>query len=247
MQTIHFRKIHNKANPVYYQFIDNKSRYTVVFLHGLFSSSSIFRHFLKFIRLNVVLVELRGIVYSKCEKPYIDNYVEDLRLILREENVSKGVILVGYSLGCSIANAFADKYSRMVDKAILLAPINRELKKIGKRNLIRSLFTAFGKNFFRKWKEYVRNESGRPLRCIFGLFNFRLLKEVCRETVFTDKCKLIIINGGKAGLFFNKEDGRLKLPNIFYKEVKELDHYLFLTRNRIEIIQEYLMPHLQTA
>jgi len=247
MTKLPFKKILNKDNPVYYQFIDNNSEKTVVFLHGLFSSSSIFRHFLKFIKYNIILIELRGIVYSKCRKPYIDNYVEDIRLILEKENIRKNVILIGYSLGCSIANAFAEKYDEMVDKAILLAPINRKLKDIGRRNLIKSLIKAFGKNFFHKWREYIRREDGKPFYKIFGLFNFSLLKEVCVETVFTDKCKIIIINGGKAIEHFNNKDKRLKLPNITYEEISNLDHYLFLTRERIQIIQNYLIPHLENA
>ncbi len=242
-----FKQITNQDHPVYYRFIDNKSDKTVVFVHGLFSSSSIFRHFLKFIKMNIVLIELRGIVYSRCKKPYLDNYVEDIRLILKKEKISKGVILVGYSLGCSIANAFAKKYDAMVEKAILLAPINKTLKEIGKRNLIRNLMTSFGKNFFKKWKTYVRRENGWSFFKIFGLFNFSLLKETCQETVFTHKCKIIIINGGKATLFFDKSAKCLKLPNILYKEVKHLDHYLFLTKARIRIIQKHLLPHLLSA
>jgi pimeloyl-ACP methyl ester carboxylesterase len=241
------KQILNKNNPVYYQFIDNNSDKTVVFLHGLFSSSSIFRHFLKLIKFNVILVELRGIVYSKCRKPYLDNYVEDIKLILEKENIQKNVILVGYSLGCSIANAFAEKYGNMVEKAILLAPINRKLRDIGKRNLVRSLITTFGKNFFYKWREYIKFDNEKPFHKIFGLFNFSLLKEVCVETVFTDKCKIVIINGGKAVEFFNNKDSRLKLPNIVYREIQNLDHFLFLTSERIQILQNYLIPHLEAV
>ncbi len=241
------KKVNNKDHPVYYQFIDKKSDKTVVFLHGLFSSSAIFRHFLKFIKMNVVLVELRGVVYSKCKRPYLKNYVEDIKLILDKEKINKGVILIGYSLGCTIANAFAEKHCKLVEKAILLAPINRKLKDIGRRKIVKNIHSAFGKNFFRKWKEYIQRENGWSLWKIFGLFNFKLLKEVCEETVFTNKCKIVIINGGRAGLFFNNKDGQLRLPNIFYKEVKQLDHYLFLSKSRIRIIQKHLLPHLATA
>jgi len=247
MAKLPFKKILNKDNPVYYQFINNKSDKTVVFIHGLFSSSSIFRHFLKFIKYNIILVELRGIVYSKCRKPYLNNYVEDIKLILDKENIRKNVILIGYSLGCSIANAFVEKYDKMVEKAILLAPINRKLKDIGRRNLIRSLIKTFGINFFKKWHDIIRREDGKPFFKIFGLFNFRLLKEVCVETVFTDKCKMVIINGGSAVEFFNKKDIRLKLPNIIYEEIKNLDHYLFLTLERIQIIEKYLLMHLNQS
>ena len=245
MENKKLKQIYNKKEPVYYRFIDNKSDKTVVFLHGLFSSSSIFRHFLQFIKFNVILVELRGIVYSKCRKPYLDNYVEDVRLILEEEGIRKNVILVGYSLGCSIANAFAEKYDSIVKKAILLAPINRKLKDIGKKNIIKSLIATFGHNFFEKWHEYISREDGKPIYKILSLFNFRLLKEVCVETVFTGKCKIVIINGGKAVEFFNNKDHQLKLPNIIYKEIQSLDHYLFLTRKRIKTLQNHLLHHIE--
>lgn len=247
MTKIPFKKILNKNQPAYYRFINKKSDKTVVFVHGLFSSSSIFKHFLKVIRYNIILVELRGIVYSKCQGPYIENYAEDIRLILKQENINKGIILVGYSLGCSIANQFAEAHGDMVEKAILLAPINRKLKDIGKRNLVKNLIGAFGKNFFHKWKEYVKRENGNSILKIFGWFNIALLREVCQETVFTNKCKIIIINGGKAGLFFNSRDKRLLLPNIFYKEIKQLDHYLFLTQKRIALLKSHLIPHLSTS
>ena len=247
MSKLPLKKIVNKGNAVYYQFIDNKSDKTVIFVHGLFSSSAIFRHFLKYIKYNIILVELRGIVYSECEKPYLNNYVEDIKLILESENIKKELLFVGYSLGCSIVNAFVEKYDKMVEKAILLAPINRKLKDIGRRNLIRSLIGTFGVNFFKKWREYIKSEDGKPMLKIFGLFNFSLLKEVCVETVFTDKCKMVIINGGRAVEFFNSKDWRLKLPNIIYKEIEDLDHYLFLTRERVQILQKYLLPHLDKA
>jgi pimeloyl-ACP methyl ester carboxylesterase len=244
MSEFPFKKLYNKKNPVYYQFIDNKSKKTVVFIHGLFSSSSIFRHFLPFIKYNVILLELRGIVYSKCEKPYLKNYAEDIRLILENEKITKDVILVGYSLGCSIANEFAENYSEMVDKVIMLAPINRTFKEIGRLNFIKNLKNTFGKHFFKKWREYLRIEKNWPFYKLFSLFNFKLLKDVFQKFNFTHKSKIIILNGKGSFLYFNDKDPHLNQPNIHYKEIEDMDHFLFLTKKRVEEISKLLIAHL---
>ena len=241
-----FRQVYNKNHPVYYQFIDNKSDKTVVFLHGLFSTSSIFRHCLKTIKKNIILVELRGIVYSKCKSPYLNNYVEDIRLILEKEKITKNVTLVGYSLGCSIANEFAEQHSEIVDKIIMLAPVNKTFKQIGKRNLIKILITGLGKDFFRKWKEYLRLEKKQPFYKLFSLFNFKLLKDIYREMIFTQKCKIVILNG-KLDTFFNYQDNNLKLPNIIHEQIENLDHFLFIRTQRIKTIAEQLKIHLTTV
>jgi pimeloyl-ACP methyl ester carboxylesterase len=240
-----FEKILNGRNPVYYQFIDKKAKETVVFIHGLFSTSSIFRHFLGLMEKNVILVELRGIVYSKCERPFLENYVEDIRLILEKEKIEDHVTLVGYSLGCSIANRFAEKYSEKVDKVIMLAPINRTFGEIGERNFVRTLVRSLGKGFFKKWRNYRRLENRWPFYRIFGVFNFRLLQDTYQKIEFTEKCAIVILNG-VLDTFFDPEDQKLKMPNIIQDRIGELDHYLFLTTERIQKIAERLIPLLET-
>lgn len=240
-----FRRIRHQKNSIYYQFIDNKSKKTVVFIHGLFSTSSIFRHFIKFLKYNIILMELRGVVWSKCKEPYLENYVEDLKLILDKENIKKAT-LVGYSLGCSIANEFAEKYDKRVDKAILLAPINRDLKEIGIKGLIKKLIMGLGKDFFKKWKEYLRLEKSCSPFKIFGFFNFKLLKYSFQKIIFTKKCKIVILNGN-LDTFFDPQDINLKLPNIIHTPIKNLDHFLFLRKKRIEKIAKHLITLIQPA
>jgi pimeloyl-ACP methyl ester carboxylesterase len=240
-----FSQIINKGQPVYYRFIDKKAKGTVVFIHGLFSSSSIFRHFVGLMEKNVVLVELRGIVYSKCDRPYLENYVEDLRLILEREGIEKNVTLVGYSLGCSIANLFAEKHSGQVDKVIMLAPINKTFKEIGERNFARTLMNSLGKNFFKKWKNYRRLENRWPFYRIFSLFNLRLLRDAYQKIEFTEKCAIVILNG-MLDTFFDPEDSKLEMPNIIQSRIGELDHYLFLTAEKISLVSERLIPLLET-
>jgi len=238
------KKITNKGQPVYYQFIDKGASETVVFIHGLFSSSSIFRHFLGLMEKNVILVELRGIVYSKCDRPYLENYVEDIRLILETERIEKNVTLVGYSLGCSIANLFAEKYSEKVNKVIMLAPINKTFQEIGEKNFVKTLVSGLGKNFFKKWKVYMGLQDNCPFYKIFSLFNFRLLQDSYRKIDFTQKCAIVILNG-MLDTFFDAEDSKLKMPNVIQHRLEDLDHFLFLTNERIQTVTARLIPLLE--
>lgn len=236
------KTIWNKKHPVYYQFIDNNAEETVVFIHGLFSTSSIFKYFTKFINKNIILLEVRGIVYSKIKKPYLRNYANDIKLILENENIKKAT-MIGYSLGCSIANEFAEKYSNMVDTIIMLAPINKTFKEIGKKTLVKTLLYGLGKDFFKKWREYLSLEKKCAPWRIFNIFNFKLLKDAYKHIKFTNKCKIIILNG-KQDTFFNFQDSGLKLPNIMHEQIGNLDHFLFIRRHRIQKIAKYIMPHL---
>ncbi len=241
-----FSQITNKGQPVFYRFIDKQAKETVVFIHGLFSSSSIFRHFLGLMEKNVILVELRGIVYSKCERPFLENYVEDIRMILEREKIENNVTLVGYSLGCSIANLFAEKYSERVNKVVMLAPINKTFKQIGERNFIKTLMKSLGKNFFKKWKNYRRLENRWPFYKIFSLFNLRLLRDTYQKIEFTEKCAIVILNG-MLDTFFDPEDQHLKMPNIVQERIDDLDHYLFLTSEKISLVSKRLIPLLETV
>jgi pimeloyl-ACP methyl ester carboxylesterase len=241
-----FLQITNKGQPVYYQFIDKGASETVVFIHGLFSSSSIFRHFLGLMEKNVILVELRGIIYSKCESPYLENYVEDLRLILEKEQIEKNVTLVGYSLGCSIANLFAEKYSEKVGKVIMLAPINKTFHEIGEGNFAKTLVGGLGKDFFKKWKVYMGLQDNCPFYKIFNLFNLRLLRDSYQKIDFTQKCAVVILNG-MLDTFFDPEDQHLKMPNIIQDRIEELDHFLFLTNERIQTVAARLVPLLESV
>lgn len=202
-------------------------------MHGLFSSSSIFRHFVDLIDKNVILVELRGIVYSAIKKPFVQNYVKDIHSILEEEKITGNVILVGYSLGCAIANRFAEDFSHMVKKVIMLSPINRGIHEIGLKKMIETLIESLGKDFFRKWKEYLRLENQWPVHKIFSLFNFRLLRESFQGIRFTAKSPIVIVNGFK-DTFFDVGDERLKLPNVIRHTIEDLDHFLFLTKEGIQ-------------
>jgi len=232
----------NQNQPVYYQFIDRKAKETVVFIHGLFSTSAIFRHFTEQIDKNIILIELRGITFSKIKKPYLQNYVKDVQLILKKEGIKKAT-LVGYSLGCSIANAFAETCCFMVKKLILLAPVNRSIKEIGKRNMIRTLTSGLGQDFFQKWKSYLSLHRGIPKWRIFNLFNFRILKEAYAKISFTRKCRVIILNGIN-DTFFDFRDIQLKCPNIVHRTMNNIDHFLFISKKRIRTIARILTFHI---
>jgi pimeloyl-ACP methyl ester carboxylesterase len=234
-----FRVLYNGKNPVTYRFIDRQSAETVVFVHGLFSSSSIFRHFAETIDKNIILVELRGIVESAIRSPFIEGYVEDIRLILEKEKIDRDIILVGYSLGCAIANRFAENGGQWVKKVIMLSPINRTIHEIGEARFAKALIEGLGSDFFKKWKEYRNLENHWPFYRIFSLFNLRLLREAYRQIEFTAKVPIIILNGVK-DIFFDFADKRLQAKNIIHQTIEGLDHYLFLTRERIAEVGQKL-------
>lgn len=239
-------QITNKGQPVFYRFIDKQATETVVFIHGLFSTSSIFRHFLGLIQKNVILIELRGIVYSKCDHPYMENYVEDICLILEKEKIEKNVTLVGYSLGCAIANRFAELHSAMVSKVVMMAPINKTFQDIGEGSFAKSLINGLGRDFFHKWKDYMKLENHCPFYKIFSLFNLRLLRDTYQKIDFTQKCPIVILNG-LVDTFFDPQDQHLKMPNIIQHRLEDLDHFLFLTHERIQIVGNRLVPLLESV
>lgn len=238
-----YKKIHNGKYPVYYQCIPKNSKDTVVFIHGLCSTSSIFRHFLGFIKKNIILIELRGIAYSKCKKPYIKNYIQDIKLILEKENITKNVTLVGYSLGCNVANQFADNHDKIVKKIIMIAPVNRSIQEMGKRNFLKEITNGLGEDFFVKWRLFVRNSNNWPITKFFRTFNIKILKDAYSNISFTKKTKIVILTGEQDS-FFNPKDPGLELSNIWIEKIEELDHYVFLNAQKIQNLAEHLKFHL---
>ena len=237
------KKITNGKYPVHYQYLKKNSKDTVVLIHGLCSTSSIFRHFLHFINKNIILVELRGIAYSKCKRPFIKNYVEDLELILNKEKITGNVVLVGYSLGCNVANDFAEMHSDIVKKIIMIAPINKTLKEIGKRNFIKNITNGLGQQFFSKWKKFVRKTNNWSLFKLLKNLNFKLIKDAYRNVKFTRKTKIVILTGTK-DFFFDSKDPRLKLSNILIEHMEKLDHFVFLNTQKIQYLAKRLEFHL---
>jgi pimeloyl-ACP methyl ester carboxylesterase len=220
------KQINNGKYPVYYQHFKKESKDTVVFIHGLCSTSSIFQHFLHFINKNIILIELRGIAYSKCKKPFIKNYVKDLELILEKEKITGNVILVGYSLGCNIANNFTEGHSEMIKKVIMIAPVNKTLREIGKRNFIRNITDGLGQQVMQKWLRFIRKANKSP---------------AARQ--FTRKTKVVILTG-KKDFFFNPKDPCLKFSNIFVEHMEKLDHFVFLSTQKIQRLAKHLEFHL---
>ena len=237
------KKISNGKYPIHYRYIKKNSEDTVVLIHGLCSTSAIFRHFLSFINKNIILVELRGIAYSKCKRPFLNNYTRDLELIFKKEKIRKNIIIVGYSLGCSIANDFAETHSSMIKKVIMIAPINKSLKEIGKRNFIKNLSSGLGQNFFAKWRKNVRKNNNWSVFRLIRTLNFKLIKDTYKNIKFTEKTKIIILTGTKDS-FFNSEAPCLKLSNILIEYVEKLDHFVFVNTQKIQYIAKRLEFHL---
>lgn len=105
----------------------------VVFLHGLFGSTSTFKayaqnHKIQNMRSRSYLVDLRNHGLSGNNKSMnIYDQVEDLNLFLQENDISEKVTLVGHSLGGKLAMAFSLMYPDKVDAicSIDAPPVDR--------------------------------------------------------------------------------------------------------------------------
>lgn len=236
------KTVSNNRVPAYYHFINNNSEETIVFVHGIYSSSSIFRHFLRFIKKNVLLVELRGIVYSSCKKPYIDNYVEDIHLMFKKEGIKGNAIIVGYSLGCSIVNAFADKYPSKVKKVIMLSPVNKTIREIGMKRFFKDLKSSLGSRFLNTWHEVAIKKNPFGIPSTVKTFNLKLMRDTYKTIDITKKVKIVIINGSEDS-YFNKKDPTLELSNVMVEPLEKLDHFIFSSKNGIEKVLPALAKH----
>ena len=113
---------------LYYRVNDlKKSRLTLVFVHGVYGSSSAWtKHEEKFSeKYNILNYDMRGhgksYVYQKYEDYDIDEFVEDLNDLIDYLKIEK-FILIAHSMGSLILIDYLLKYQNRVTSAILLSP-----------------------------------------------------------------------------------------------------------------------------
>lgn len=105
---------------------------TVVFLHGIASSSKTFNNTLKYLEGTPSLNDVRFVTFDllgvgksyksdKIEYNYT-NQLEALHNSLRKLKIKTPLILVGHSMGTLIATRYASKHKKAVKKLILLSP-----------------------------------------------------------------------------------------------------------------------------
>ena len=120
-----------KKTSINYDYYNNSSTVTLVFLHGWGQNIEMMfplaKPFLQ--KYNCLLIDLPGFGKSN-EPPYpwsLDDYADMLNELLKKLNIKK-VIIIGHSFGGKIALVYALKYN--VEKLVILAaPFMQKIKK----------------------------------------------------------------------------------------------------------------------
>jgi pimeloyl-ACP methyl ester carboxylesterase len=113
-----------------------KSRETLVFIHGLASSSSIWEPFELALEhsFNILTYDMRGHGLSKRYKNYDDydlkSFADDLQALLDHIGINS-CSLVSHSMGTIVALFFQRYYSGTVRKNLFLAPAHKQHSLLG--------------------------------------------------------------------------------------------------------------------
>jgi pimeloyl-ACP methyl ester carboxylesterase len=129
---------------LYYRTNDfREDRETLVFIHGLSSSSSAWNLHERYFedKYNILLVDLRGhgksIKYKKYEDYAIKNFSLDIYELLGELNI-KDFIFISHSFSTFISIEFMILNQTMIKKAIFLSP-NHKVENNLKTNIVKIL------------------------------------------------------------------------------------------------------------
>jgi len=106
-------------------FVKSGIEPSLIFIHGAGSNYSTWKEYLNKFQNKIIAIDLRGHGRSQEGKFTIENIVEDIELIRRKEKINK-LVLVGNSLGSTIAIKYQNKYPKNVSKLILNVPFYDE-------------------------------------------------------------------------------------------------------------------------
>ena len=124
---------------LYYEDYGVKGQIPLIFLHGVMSSSEIWKpqvnHFMN--QRRIIILDLRG--HGQSDKPLgrysITQFSDDLRSLMKNLDVEKAII-VGHSLGGMTALRFTLDHQDMVDKLILIDTTAKSSFTFGRRLLL---------------------------------------------------------------------------------------------------------------
>lgn len=120
-----FVKSFDGAKLYYKYFKKPKSRFTLVFIHGLTLNHSFWGPYIKFFKKKypVLVWDLRGHGNSELGGAKFNHttLAKDLSIILKKERIEKP-ILIGYSLGGGVAVEYYNQFPKNVKKVILINP-----------------------------------------------------------------------------------------------------------------------------
>ena len=146
---------------IHYEFINNKSLTTIIFLHGLMSNiqSKKAKHLKKFVnknKINLLLFEYSG--HGKSSGQFIDfsikNWVEDSRLIIKKIIKKNKIILIGSSMGAWIGTILIKYFHKKIKGFIGIASAPDFTEELIWKNL-----NIFEKNKIKNGKIYKLKSS----------------------------------------------------------------------------------------
>jgi pimeloyl-ACP methyl ester carboxylesterase len=237
---------------IYYRKNDfKKNRKTIIFVHGLYGSSSAWLPYEKIFekKYNVLSIDLRGHGKSfrpKKTKDYaIEKFSEDLYKIIKKEKITRS-ILVGHSFGNLISLNFVKEHEDMVKALILISPDAAPAKR---KIIISFLYLFYIINFFPlikktgthvDYKKYHDTGDWNIKRMIADIKNtglrsflFSTIKAYnfdIEEYLPKIKIPVLIIHGGKDTVFPIKASIRINraIKHSKLKIFTDSDHIIVL-------------------
>ena len=122
------------GGATHYKWSGPEGGLVVICIHGLATPSYVFaateRH-LAGLGYRVLTYDLYGRGYSARPRgaQTLDFFLNQLRALLRDQNVGDPLVLVGFSMGAQIASAFAAEEGPRVSVLVLVAPLGFESTK----------------------------------------------------------------------------------------------------------------------
>jgi pimeloyl-ACP methyl ester carboxylesterase len=166
---------------------------SVVLLHGLGSSSKVWRPLIKMLvakQYRATAFDLLG--FGTAPKPtWIDYSVEDhARAVLAamaKRNIKKPILLVGHSMGCLVAVHIARLQPKLVKHLVLYEmPLYADVPELRKYTMLRSLYFAAYKRIL-KHPEYSPKNARLVQKLAARLAGFRITKQTWTPFVKTIK------------------------------------------------------------
>ena len=225
-----------KNVDINYEYFDNKSKTSLVFLHGwgqnIKMMESLAKPFCK--KYNVLIIDLPGFGESKEPKEVwsIYDYSEMVNELLKELKI-KNPILIGHSFGGKISLAYAIKYNPK--KIVLLAsPYKKNIKK---PTLKMKIYKTVKKiPLLNKLEGFVKNHVGSTdYKNASEMMKKILVNHVnldLTEEVKNIKCPTLLIWGTNDNAV-SYEDGKTLeklIPNAGLVTYEGCTHYAYLER-----------------
>lgn len=152
-----------KDIEIYYEIKGNKSKKTIIFLHGWGQNVRMMEPLTLELALEyqILLIDLPG--FGNSDEPLypwsIEDYAESVYLLTKELNI-KNPIVIGHSFGGKVALSYATKYE--VSKLVILAsPFKKEITKLSMKTKILKMLNKIKilEPIANKLKNYIGSED----------------------------------------------------------------------------------------